>query len=61
MRPGIIAVPAFGRKGSVARAPFKLRLTIGEPRNFASVTPGKEGAGQIAMELQEAVRRMAEA
>ena len=45
-------------KGKLCPRPFKLRLTIGEPRNFVSETPGKEGAGRIAAELEEAVRKM---
>ena len=48
-------------KGRLCPQPVKLRLRIGEPRTFALVTPGKEAAGAIAAELEDAVRKMAEA
>jgi 1-acyl-sn-glycerol-3-phosphate acyltransferase len=48
------------QKGRICPRPVKLRLMIGEPRNFASVVPGKEVAGTIATELEEAVIKMAE-
>jgi len=46
-------------KGKLYPRPAKMQMTIGEPQSFASATPGKEAAGRIAMELEEAVRRMA--
>jgi 1-acyl-sn-glycerol-3-phosphate acyltransferase len=48
-------------KGKICPRPAKVRLTIGEPRSFASVLPGKEVAGAIAAELEETVRKMGEA
>jgi 1-acyl-sn-glycerol-3-phosphate acyltransferase len=42
-------------KGKLFPRPRKLRLTIGEPREFGSLKPGKDSALQISRELREAV------
>jgi len=47
-------------KGKILPRPAKVRLMIGEPRNFAAVTAGKEAANATARELEEAVRKMGE-
>ena len=45
-------------KGKVFPYPKKVRLTIGEPRNFATIPPGKESANTIAAELEQTIKEM---
>jgi 1-acyl-sn-glycerol-3-phosphate acyltransferase len=45
-------------KGSIIPRPCKLRLTIGTPRAFEFLAPGKEAAHQVAQVLQQAVTEM---
>jgi hypothetical protein len=45
-------------KGKVFPYPKKVRLTIGEARNFAAIVPGKESANAIAAELERAIKEM---
>jgi 1-acyl-sn-glycerol-3-phosphate acyltransferase len=45
-------------KGKVFPYPRKVHLTIGEPRNFATIVPGKESANSIAAELEMAIKEM---
>ncbi len=46
------------RKGCIVPRPAKVRLTIGAPRNYAALTPGKASACAIAAELQQAVQQL---
>ena len=43
-------------KGSIWPRPRKVRLIIGEPRNYASLVNGRDSASAVAAELQETVR-----
>lgn len=45
-------------KGRVFPQARKVRLMIGEPRNFATLAPGKESANTIATELEQAVKEL---
>jgi len=42
-------------KGKWIPRPGKLMLRIGQPRNYSSLTPGKETAEQVCADLQQAV------
>jgi 1-acyl-sn-glycerol-3-phosphate acyltransferase len=60
-----LAVPCFLEgayrawpKGRWWPRPRKLTLRIGEPRTYAQVAPGKEGATMVAGDLEQAVRRL---
>jgi 1-acyl-sn-glycerol-3-phosphate acyltransferase len=46
------------RKGRLVPRPTKVRLVLGAPRNFATLTPGKDSACAIANELQQAVQQL---
>ena len=54
MRGGFKAWP----KGKVFPYPKRVHLTIGTPRNFATIVPGKESANAIAAELEQAIKVM---
>jgi 1-acyl-sn-glycerol-3-phosphate acyltransferase len=43
-------------KGHLVPRPAKVRLRIGAPKNYAALPPGRESAGVIAGELEQAVR-----
>jgi 1-acyl-sn-glycerol-3-phosphate acyltransferase len=43
-------------KGRWLPRPGKVRLTLGPPRSFAALPPGRPSAERIAAELQEAIR-----
>jgi 1-acyl-sn-glycerol-3-phosphate acyltransferase len=45
-------------KGSRIPRPRRIRLLIGEPRNYARLPAGKESADHIARDLREAVARL---
>jgi len=45
-------------KSKVFPYPKKVHLTIGEPRNFAAIVPGKESANTIAAELEQTIKEM---
>lgn len=45
-------------KGKWIPRPRKLVLQIGTPRNFSSLTPGKEAAEHVCAELQQAVAEL---
>lgn len=46
-------------KGRVLPRPGRLRLTIGAPRNYTALQPGKEAALHICQELRQAVLELA--
>jgi 1-acyl-sn-glycerol-3-phosphate acyltransferase len=46
-------------KGRLLPRPGRLRLTIGAPRIYAALKPGKESARRISDELREAVQALA--
>jgi 1-acyl-sn-glycerol-3-phosphate acyltransferase len=48
-------------KGKWIPRPRKLFLRIGQPRNYSSLTPGKEAAEQICADLQNAVADLGQA
>jgi hypothetical protein len=54
MRGGFKAWP----KGKVFPYPKRIHLIIGEPRNFATIVPGKESANSIAAKLEQAIKEM---
>ncbi len=54
LRGGFNAWP----KGKLFPYPKKVQLTIGEARNFATITPGKESANTIAAELEQSIKEM---
>jgi 1-acyl-sn-glycerol-3-phosphate acyltransferase len=46
-------------KGAWFPRPRRVRLTIGPPRSFGALPPGRAGAEQIARELRQAVMELA--
>jgi len=54
MRGGFKAWP----KGKVFPYPKRIHLIIGEPRNFATIVPGKESSNSIAAKLEQAIKEM---
>jgi len=46
-------------KGTALPRPRKMRLRIGAPRNYAALPPGRETAGQIAVELRQSILALA--
>jgi len=42
-------------KGKWIPRPYKLVLRIGQPRNYSSLTPGREATEQVCADLQQAV------
>ena len=46
-------------KGRIWPRPGPVRVTLGRPRNYAHVTPGREAAARIAADLRQAVEGLA--
>jgi 1-acyl-sn-glycerol-3-phosphate acyltransferase len=46
-------------KGKLLPRPAKVSLRIGPPKNYSTLTPGRDTAGMIAAELEQAVRDLA--
>ena len=47
-------------KGRLLPRPAKVRLIVGAARQYARLAPGKDAAGQIASDLQQAVQNLAQ-
>jgi 1-acyl-sn-glycerol-3-phosphate acyltransferase len=45
-------------KGAVLPRPRQLRLTIGAPRNYCDLDPGKESARSVSRDLRDAVKEL---
>jgi 1-acyl-sn-glycerol-3-phosphate acyltransferase len=50
---------ALPKRAAIPR-PYAVKLTIGEPRSYANLAPGKTAAAEVARDLESAVRLLAQ-